>query len=103
MTSWVSHNLNNHLLRESGESVTSFGIKIIKPHPLSLKSLPFSIHSQVRAGINVQSVLIGESSQNGWVKCSRGVKIVPDLKFDDVQGESSLLLVQLNSEGIMAG
>lgn len=55
----------------------------------------------MRAGINVQSVLIGESNQIGWVKCSRGVKIVPDLKLDDLQGKSSLLSVKLNSEEIM--
>jgi protein DJ-1 len=51
----------------------------------------------VRGGVTVQSALVGSSSQNPddphgakYVECSRGVKIVPDLRLPDLAGGKAL-------------
>lgn len=53
----------------------------------------------VRAGVTVQSALVGSSSTSvdpeaphsaEYVTCSRGVKIVPDLRLPDLAGGKAL-------------
>lgn len=43
----------------------------------------------VRAGVSVQSALVGSSS-NEFVTCSRGIKIVPHLTLRDLEGGKAL-------------
>ena len=44
----------------------------------------------VRGGVEVHSALVGETSTTGSVKCSRGVRIVPDITFSVLSTERVL-------------
>jgi len=42
-----------------------------------------------RAGIKVTSASVGEVDSQGAIKCSRGVRILPDVRLEDLEEEVS--------------
>ena len=65
----------------------------------------------VRGGVEVKSVFVGTSKgntqpdphSNDYVTCSRGVKIVPDLRLPDIEGGAALEYDALIVPGGMEG